>query len=71
MTCFGKIYLQQMGSAPFGIISLIGLTSTINLLQGLLQLDDIGSQHDPPLRVIGGHSETFEGNGILMLQNKC
>ena len=28
--------------------------------QGFLQLDDIGSQHDPHLRIIGGHHETLE-----------
>ena len=38
--------------------------------QGFLQLDDIGSQHDPHWRIIGGHRETLEGHNIHMLQNK-
>ena len=32
--------------------------------QGLLQLDDIGGQHDPHLRIIGGHCETL-GSHII------
>ena len=38
--------------------------------QGFLQLDDMWSQHDPHLRIIGGHRETLEGHSIHMLQNK-
>ena len=33
-------------------------------VQGFLQLDDIGSQHDSHLRIIGGHCEALEGPGI-------
>ena len=38
--------------------------------QGFQQLDGIGSQHDPHLRIIGGHRETLEGHGIQMSENK-
>ena len=38
--------------------------------QGFLQLDDIGGQRNPHLRIIGDHRETLEGNSINMLQNK-
>ena len=38
-------------------------------MQGFLQLDYIGSQRDPLLRIIG-HHETLEGRTICMLQNK-
>ena len=38
--------------------------------QGFLQLDDIQSQYDPHLRIIGGHRETLEGHGIQMSENK-
>ena len=38
--------------------------------QGFLQLDDVGGQHDPYLRIIGGHRETLEGHAIHMLQNE-
>ena len=38
--------------------------------QGFLQLNDIGGQHDPHLRVIGCHHETLEGRNIQMLQNE-
>ena len=40
------------------------------LLQGFLQLGDIGGQHDPHLRIIGDHRETLGGHIIPMLQNK-
>ena len=36
-----------------------------------IQLDDIGSHHDPYLRIMGGHCETLEGHGIHLLQSKC
>ena len=39
-------------------------------LQGFLQLDDTGGQHDPHLRSIRGHHETLEGHNIHMLQNE-
>ena len=38
--------------------------------QGFLQLDDIGSRHDPHLRIIRCHHETFEGHSIHILQTK-
>ena len=38
--------------------------------QGFLQLDDMWSQHDPHLRIIGGPGETLEGHIIHMLQYK-
>ena len=38
--------------------------------QGFLQLDDMWSQHDPHLRIIGGRRETLGGYIIYMLQNK-
>ena len=38
--------------------------------QDFLGLDHIGSQHDPHLRIIGGHQETLEGHNIHMLQNE-
>ena len=34
-----------------------------------MQLDDIGDQHDPHLKTLGGHHETLEGHNIQMLQN--
>ena len=41
-----------------------------HIQQGFLQLDEIGSQHDPHLRMIGGRRENLKGRGIHMLQNK-
>ena len=40
------------------------ILETTNVYQGFLQLDDIGSEHDPHLRIIGGHRETLEGHNI-------
>ena len=42
----------------------------IYFLQGFLQLDDTGSQHDLHLRIVGGHLEVLEGHVLHMLQNK-
>ena len=39
------------------------------LLQGFLQLDEVGGQHDPHLRIIGGH-EILEGHTIHMFHIK-
>ena len=38
---------------------------------GFLQPDDIGVQHDPHLRIIGGHRETLGEHIIHMLQNNA
>ena len=37
--------------------------------QGFLQLDNIESQHNPHLRIIGGHREILEGHGIIMVNS--
>ena len=36
--------------------------------KGFLQLDDIRSQHDPHLRIVGDHHETLEGYNTHMLK---
>ena len=41
-----------------------------DLLQGFQQMDGIGGQHDPHLRIIGGHHETLGGHVIHILQSK-
>ena len=38
--------------------------------QGLLHLDDIGSQHDPHLRIMGGRHDTLKGHNIHILHKK-
>ena len=41
-----------------------------SVIQGFLQLDDTGGQHDPHFRIIGSHFETLEGHTTHMLLRK-
>ena len=51
-------------------VTVMQRSAQIKEKQGFLQLDDIGGQHDPHLRIVGGHHETLEGRNFQMLQNE-
>ena len=48
----------------------LSYTLSVCVCEGFLQLEDIGGQHDPHLRLVGCHHETLEGHNIQIMQSE-